>query len=216
MKKGLFMIDSIIFDLDGTLWDATDAAAEVWNEVSAKYLKVKECITADQLKALYGQRLEEIAIQLFTNVPRDIAIEIMKESVIKQCPYIEQVGGILFPNLVQVLNELKKQYRLFIVSNCEEGYIQCFLNAHNLHSFFEDFEYPGRTKESKADNIRMIIERNSLMRPIYVGDTLGDANAAKTAGIPFVFATYGYGHVEEYQYSIDSFIELQGMIDKIQ
>jgi phosphoglycolate phosphatase len=209
------MIDSIIFDLDGTLWDATDAAAEVWKEVALKHPEVTDPITADRLKSLYGQLLEDIAVKLLKSVPRETAIEIMKESTIKQCPYIEQVGGILYPQLVEVLDELKKQYRLFIVSNCEEGYIQCFLNAHKLHDYFEDFEYPGRTRSSKAENIRMIIDRNGLETPVYVGDTQGDANSSKTVGVPFIYAKYGFGNVDEYEFSIDSFAELPEVLKQI-
>ncbi len=202
------MIDSIIFDLDGTLWDSTDAAAVVWTEVASNYPEVTDIITADKLKNLYGLPLEEIAVKLLLSVPEKTAITVMRESTEKQCPYLEKVGGILFPNLEETLKELKKKFRLFIVSNCEEGYIQCFLKAHQLQDYFEDFEYPGRSGVLKADNIRLIIERNHLEYPVYMGDTLGDATATKEAGIPFVYARYGFGHVDEYDYVIDSFEEL--------
>ncbi len=202
------MIDSIIFDLDGTLWDSTDAAAVIWKEVAGKYPEVKDPISADRLKALYGLPLEEIAIQLLPSVSRETAIGIMRESTKKQCPYLEKTGGILFPGLEETLQKLKDNYRLFIVSNCEEGYIQCFLKAHRLSEYFEDFEYPGRSGVLKADNIRLIIERNHLKAPVYVGDTGGDAAATRKAGIPFVYARYGFGQVEKYDYVIDSFGEL--------
>jgi phosphoglycolate phosphatase len=202
------MFDSIIFDLDGTLWDSTDAAAIIWKEEASKFKEVTDLISADRLKALYGLPLEEIAVKLLSSVPRETAIKIMQESTTKQCPYLEKVGGILFPGLEETLKELKKSYRLFIVSNCEEGYIQCFLKAHQLQDYFEDFEYPGRTGVLKADNIRLIVKRNNLMTPVYVGDTAGDATAAKDAGLPFVYARYGFGQVEEFDYVIDSFDEL--------
>ncbi|MGB8453268.1 MAG: HAD family hydrolase [Anaerocolumna sp.] len=202
------MIDSIIFDLDGTLWDSTDAAAVIWKEAAAKYPEVSDVINADRLKALYGLPLEEIAIKLLPGVSKETAIKIMRESITKQCPYLEKVGGILFTGLEETLKGLKEKYRLFIVSNCEEGYIQCFLKAHQLQDYFEDFEYPGRSGVLKADNIRLIIERNQLEAPIYVGDTKGDATATKEVGIPFVYARYGFGNAEEYDYVIDSFSEL--------
>lgn len=202
------MIDSIIFDLDGTLWDATDGAAVIWREEASKYKEVTDTITADKLKALYGLPLEDIALKLLPSVSSDIAFSIMKESVVKQCPYIEKVGGILYPNLEETLKELKKKYRLFIVSNCEEGYIQCFFKAHGLEKYFEDFEYPGRSKRFKADNIKDIISRNNLKNPIYVGDTMGDSKASKEANIPFVYARYGFGQVDDFTWVIDSFDEL--------
>ena len=44
------MYDSIIFDLDGTLWDSTKEVAKAWTEVKNKYPEVKDEITADKLK----------------------------------------------------------------------------------------------------------------------------------------------------------------------
>ena len=208
LREETIMIDSIIFDLDGTLWDATDGAAVVWKEVASKHPEITDTITADKLKSLYGLPLEEIAVKLLVSAPEEIALAVMRESCEKQCPYLEKVGGILYPKLEETLLELKKKYRLFIVSNCEEGYIQCFLKAHQLQDFFEDFEYPGRSGVLKTDNIHLIIDRNHLQHPVYLGDTLGDATATRGAGIPFVFARYGFGQVEEYDYVIDSFEEL--------
>lgn len=208
------MFDGIIFDLDGTLWDSTDAAAVIWKEVAKKYPEITDEITADRLKALYGLPLEEIAIRLLPSATRDTALKIMRESTTKQCPYLEKVGGILFPGVESTLARLKEKYRLFIVSNCEEGYIQCFLKAHQLEKYFEDFEYPGRSGVLKAENIRLIIERNRLLNPVYVGDTAGDAMASKEAGIPFVYARYGFGKVSEYDYVIDSFSELLNLDTK--
>lgn len=202
------MTDSIIFDLDGTLWDATDGAAIIWTEVASKYSQVTDEITADKLKSLYGLPLEEIAVKLLKSVSKEAAMEIMRESVIRQCPYLEEKGGILFDGLIETLTELKKKYKLFIVSNCEEGYIQCFLKAHKLKNFFIDYEYPGRTGLSKAENIRLVIERNHLVNPVYVGDTKGDAAAAKKAEIPFIYARYGFGEVTDYVCGLDSIKEL--------
>jgi len=53
-----------------------------------------------------------------------------------------------------------------------------------------------------------IIERNQLKNAIYVGDTLGDAKSAIDANIPFIFARYGFGDVEKYDFVIDAFNEM--------
>lgn len=202
------MCDSIIFDLDGTLWDATDGAAAVWAEEAKKLGAVADTVTADKLKALYGLPLEEIAVRLLPSASQETAIAVMRESVIKQCPHLEKDGGILYPGLIETLTELKKKYKLFIVSNCEEGYIQCFLNAHKLWDIFTDFEYPGRSGQLKAENIKSVVIRNGLENPVYVGDTAGDFAAATKAGVPFIYAKYGFGEVKDYERAIESFPEL--------
>ena len=43
---------------------------------------------------------------------------------------------------------------------------------------------------------------------IYIGDTQGDMEACKEAGIPFVFCGFGLGHTSEWDVRIDSFEEL--------
>ena len=53
-----------------------------------------------------------------------------------------------------------------------------------------------------ADNILQVIRDYQLNAPVYVGDTDGDFHAAKTAGIPFVFASYGFGAVTTPDYTI--------------
>ena len=113
-------------------------------------------------------------------------------------------GADLYPGIEELIIKLHKKYKLFIVSNCQEGYIQCFFKVYpQLEKYFTDYEYPGRSGKAKADNIKMVIERNNLKNPVYVGDTAGDAKAAKLAGVPFIYARYGFGQVEEYDDFID-------------
>jgi phosphoglycolate phosphatase len=204
------MIDSIIFDLDGTLWDSTAEVAIAFNKVlQNKHPEVKEIVTPQRLQELFGLPLDVIAVQLYQSVPEEQAIKVMKECCDYECGYLAEHGATLYEGLEQALIELSKEHKLFIVSNCQEGYIQCFFQAYpNLEKYFTDFEYPGRSGKLKADNIRLVIERNGLKHPIYVGDTQGDANAAMEAGVPFIFARYGFGNVKEYDGVVDSLAAL--------
>lgn len=201
-------MDSIIVDLDGTLWDSTIGAATVWKEVVKRNPKITDEVTPERLKALYGLPLEDIARKLFKSVSEEEAIATMEVCVVEQCPYLAKHGGILLGKIEETLKELQKKYKLFIVSNCKSGYIEAFLEAHNLAHYFTDFECPGGTGKLKADNIRLVMERNQLKNPIYVGDTSGDESAAHEVGIPFVYARYGFGEATNYEYVIDSFEEL--------
>lgn len=209
------MIDSIIFDLDGTIWDSTTEVADAFNQVlTAKYPEVKEVVTAGRLRELFGLPLDVIAERLYQSVPREHAVKVMEECCDYECEYLAEHGAVLYEGLEEVLTQLSKKYKLMIVSNCQEGYIQCFFAAYpHLEQYFTDYEYPGRSGKLKADNIRMVVERNKLQNPIYVGDTQGDADAAGAAGVPFIFARYGFGEVKEYDGVIDSLNELVRLAD---
>lgn len=201
--------DSMIFDLDGTLWDSTETSAKVWMKLMEDFPEVTDTVTADQLRQLFGRPLREIGIAVLKSVSEERAAKIIAECCELQNPLIAKLGGILYPELEDTLNLLSLKYKLFIVSNCEDGYIESFFEAHGLQKYFTDYECPGRTRKLKADNIRLIIERNGLKNPVYIGDTLGDATAAKEAGVPFIFAEYGFGQVEEYVDKLHSFSDLK-------
>lgn len=202
------MIDSIIFDLDGTMWDTTEDAAHIWTDIVKRYPEVTDEITAPKLKSLYGLPLIDIAEKLFTSVPVERGVEIMRVCVKEQCPYLTEHGGILIGNIEDTLKKLSGTYRLFIVSNCEDGYIQSFLAGHGFEQYFTDFACPGTTGLLKADNIRLMVNRHQLNHPLYVGDTYGDQTAADEAGVLFAYASYGFGTATRYDYKLSSFEEL--------
>lgn len=203
-------MDSIIFDLDGTLWDSTDGATIAWNNVLKNYKEVRIEITKQDLMGIMGLQVKEAGQILFPYLEERQLQSILKECCDVECQFLAQHGGILYDNLEAVLQVLARKNKLFIVSNCQAGYIEAFYEFHKLDKYFIDYENPGRTGLSKGENIKLIISRNDLKAPIYVGDTEGDKNAARIAGIPFVYARYGFGEVSESNYIIDN---LDGLLE---
>lgn len=201
-------IDSIIFDLDGTLWDSTEGVSKTWSLVLNKYDYERKEVTVEDLHSCMGKQLDEIGKILFPKLSSEVRKNLMNECCTLENEYLGEQGGVLYAKVEETLKELSKKYKLFVVSNCQDGYIECFFKAHKLDKYFTDYECPGRTGLSKGENNKLVIERNNLKKPVYVGDTEGDAESARVAGIPFVFAKYGFGSVEKYQYEIDSFQDL--------
>jgi phosphoglycolate phosphatase len=103
---------------------------------------------------------------------------------------------------------LAARYPLFIVSNCQAGYIEIFMASTGFAPLFRDHECWGNTGRPKADNLRALIARNGLRAPLFVGDTSGDEAAAAANGVPFVFASYGFGECGEPTAVVDSFRRL--------
>ena len=121
---------------------------------------------------------------------------------------LRRTPGTLYPELETTLAALSSRYPLFIVSNCEAGYIETFLEVTGLGKYFTDFECPGNTGLVKGPNNKLIIKRNHLSSPVYVGDTQGDKDSAVYAGIPFCYASYGFGSVDTWDYKIETFSDL--------
>ncbi|MFB1049382.1 HAD family hydrolase [Paraliobacillus sp. JSM ZJ581] len=207
-------MDSIIFDLDGTLWDSRETIVTAWNDVLNQYQIDKE-ITKEDLKQVLGLPFDEVSKRLLPDVDKEVAEKVLNDSCEVENAYLIKQGGQLYDDVASVLKALSKRYKLYIVSNCQIGYIEAFYQYHDLGKYFCDYENPGRTGLSKGDNIKLIVERNQLKNPVYVGDTDGDQKSSEYAGIPFIYARYGFGEVNRYDYAIDKFKELLDVITYI-
>lgn len=189
--------DSVIFDLDGTLWDASVAIARAFQVAKESVDYVEDEVTLAQVRAVTGQPYETVYERLFPNLPADKLEEYRVLCARQELAAAEQHGGTLYPGLEDTLQYLKAQgYRLFIVSNCQVGYVEAFFANSRLGHFFEGHQCFGTKKLPKAENIREVVARYGLRAPVYVGDTPGDLAASRSAGVPFIFATYGFGQLD--------------------
>ena len=208
MKNKFKDIDSIIFDLDGTLWDSTKGVADSWSAVLSKYNFDRKYVSPDEIKGYMGLTLDEIGRRMMPEIEENTRTKLLEECGKFENKYLIQNGAIIYDKVEHTLKELSKKYKLFIVSNCQDGYIESFLDFSKLHKYFTDFECPGRTNLPKAENIKLIINRNKLNNPIYVGDTHLDGESARKANVPFVYARYGFGDTSEYNHAIDKIEQL--------
>jgi phosphoglycolate phosphatase len=204
-------IDSIIFDLDGTLWDATIACSMAWNK-AFEQCGYKNIVDRKLIKKISGSPLDIVLTQYFTFVDEkdyDKIIESYKEN---EPIFMENLGGRLFPNENNTLKILCKYKKLFIVSNCLKGYIENFLFKKKLDKIFTGYKSSGETGLTKSENINQIINEYKLKSPIYVGDTKWDYEASRDNNIVFVFVKYGFGEIKNNKYEINRIDELLEII----
>ena len=201
-------IDAIIFDLDGTLWNTVDSCLKATSLVKEEHKDITRDVTREQIKSAMGKTSDDIVNIYYGYLPREKGEEYANEAFSKNVENLLKEGGRLYPNTRETIMKLSKKYKLFIVSNCVKGYIESFFNTSGLKDYFDDYESYGNTLLSKGENIKLVIERNNLKNPIYVGDTSGDMEASYYAGIPFVYAAYGFGDVGSFDYKIDDISEL--------
>lgn len=188
-------IDGIIFDLDGTLWDSTRPVAESWNNTVWEEYGLEGWFTPESVTAVMGMTDRDIAKTLFSRCG-ERAMEVCMTCLLGECPYIASHGGELYPGVEELLCTLSREYPLFIVSNCQRGYIEAFLANTGFSKYITDIECEGNTGLEKAENIALLAHRRGLKAPVYVGDTANDQRSAVKAGCRFIHASYGFGTAE--------------------
>lgn len=202
-------IDSLIFDMDGTLWDAVDSYAAVWNRT------LEECgadrrVTRAELLTLMGKPLPVISSVLLPEhlgISTDEFYKLLTRFELEMMPVI---GGRLYPEVEPTLKYLSGKYRLFMASNCGINGLDNFLDYTGLRQYFRDTITFDHTGKGKDYNITLLCTRHALRQPVYVGDTDGDARSCAAAGVPFVWARYGFAHsVSRADYIIDKFSDLK-------
>lgn len=153
--------------------------------------------------------MDVIADDLFSDVGSN-----ERRQILKLCCQYEHddlrnnTDNLLYPDVKETLEKLSKKCTLFIVSNCQSGYIELFMKKAGIEKYITDYECFGNTGKGKGENIKLVIERNNLEDVVYVGDTQGDYEATLFAGIPFVFAKYGFGSVENCYAAVSGIKEL--------
>lgn len=209
------MLEAVLFDLDGTLWSSSPEICIAWNRVLDRHPELKRGpITEDELASCFGLPMTEIARKLFPELLEENKQTLMDECCIEENEYLSVHGGTLFPQLEETLAKLKEKYQLFIVSNCQSGYIECFIKAHKLEKYFDDIECWGNNNLPKGENNKLIMQRNGITKAVYVGDTSGDEESARVAGIPFIFAAYGFGEAIAPDETIYAFAELPQLLEQ--
>ena len=205
----------LIFDLDGTLWDATAPVAEAWQEVCREMIDPSFTLTKEETEKFMGLTMVEIGQRLSNGVFRGVDFErFMKRCFDYEVEYLTTHPGDLYPHELEVLAELKKQgYPLFIVSNCQLGYIDNYLAI--VPPLFDGFLCYGHTNKEKSVTIAKMMEMAGLDAAIYIGDTAGDENASHKAGCPFIYARYGFGQSDNHEGVIDSFDDLPSEIERL-
>lgn len=202
----------VLFDMDGTLWDSTKEITESWNLVLKDY---GIQVTQDTLQSLMGQTMDVFEEALMPGLDAETRKQAIAACFEMENRYLEENGATLYDGVQEMFESLSKKYPLFIVSNCQSGYIEAFLKYYGFDKYITDLECYGNTGKGKADNEALIVKRNHLDQGIYIGDIQGDYDATKEAGLTFIHAAYGFGTIKEKVVAVNSVLEIEQAVEQV-
>ena len=207
------MFDGILFDLDGTLWDAVPAITLTWNRVYQR--NGLPPVSEAAMRGCMGLLMEDIAARQLPGLPPERQMDILRACMDEEDAYLNTHGTPLYPGGAETLAALALRTPLFVVSNCQDGYVQTFLKSTGTAERFEDFECAGRTGRPKSVNIALVAERNGLRSPVYIGDTQLDYTSAVAAGVPFLHAAYGFGTIDVPVPAVTAFDQIPAALERM-
>ncbi len=199
--------DSLIFDMDGTLWDNVDSYTIVWN----KGLEMKgydSRVTREDLLGLMGKEARVMLDTILPGGSKEAQDELFDEVIHQYQLLVPNMKPHIYEGVYEGLERLSKKYLLFLLSNCEEGGLVNFMKHTGTTHLFTDYMEHGQNLKPKSFNMKLLKERNNLQNPVYIGDTDSDSKASADAGVPFVFMTYGFGNTDNYALKFDTFSAL--------
>ncbi len=199
--------DSLIFDMDGTLWDAADTYVLSWN-ILFNRLNINRVMTRDELVKRIGWEGSKVMAAILPEFDETERAELYNKVNEIRREIIPKYGGIMYNGVIEGLKELSNYYKLFILSNCGKGIIRIFIDWAGIDDLITDELAYGVNNMPKHHNIDLLIKKHNLRNPVYIGDTAGDSEQSAKAGIPFVFVKYGYGTTINYDLEFSGFTEL--------
>ena len=197
--------ESLIFDIDGTLWDSRALVAEGYNiQLAAEGLS-HLAVSAEGFRSLFGKVMPEIADAIFPSIPAPERYELMQRCMDTENRYLlENECRIGYPGVRETLETLSKSHRLFIVSNSQKGYPELCMEKLGLSDFISGHLCFGDTGTSKGQTIRTLMKQYGIESCAYSGDTQMDYEATLEAGVPFIWAAYGFGTPTGFDRKIDA------------
>jgi len=188
---------TILFDLDGTLIDSTDA---ILDGFKIAYKTFNEQVpTDDEIKSLIGYPLDDMFVKLGCKGDKWDYVDAYK----KRYRVISRAKTILLPLAKEAVEEASKFATLGVVTTKTARYSRELLEHMGIMQYFdiligrEDVENP----KPHAEPILKAIDdlKSSKNSTWMIGDTMLDLLSAQNAGIKSVGVTCGYGAKETLQ-----------------
>lgn len=189
-------IDSVIFDLDGTLVDSQPAVLRATKEALARF----DVVVSDQeVKERFGGGSRNLMSHFLVKaLGAEKAAEYIDAAVAAkndlQTGYSTEVEAL--PGVRVLLNRLKRDGYRLAIATMAAGVVANTVLAHNrIDALFDQVLAVDDVTNPKPDPEILVLAARRLdveqSRCLYVGDSFHDLEAAAAVGMPFVLADTG-------------------------
>ena len=190
--------DAVLFDLDGTLV-ATDRfwvqAARTGARRAFRELGLERAIPgAEQWMGLVGQPLDVGFEGLFGDLDPLQRARVQELCVEEEHRLLAAGGAAWMPGAQAALAELvRRGVRIGVASNCSQAYLDHMLNVLGVGRFATEARCLDSARvRDKGDMIESLLESFDTRSAVFVGDRVGDRDAAWSNGIPHVHCAFGF------------------------
>ncbi len=202
------MINYIVFDFDGTLADTFDVIKNIAMQEYSEYDIDLELFKSEGAKGLL--KMLGIPRWKIPGMILNVTSKLRNSKEIK-----------LFPGIVELLNQLKKDYKIGIVSSNSQEIIYDTLREYELDDLFE-FVYSESSLFGKHLVLKKMCSKYKIDPDdvMYVGDEDRDIVAAKKANIKTIAVTWGFNSREKLSretpdYLVDSPMEFLEVLQNL-
>ena len=209
------MIKGIIFDLDGTLLSTDNDLCTAVNDVRAFFRC--EPLDIEVIKSYLGDGIRMLVTRSLPNeylMYLDDAVELFHAF------YASCYNDTTFPyeSVIETLKILQVNYRLSVVSNKAQKYVDQLVKAHFCDIKFDSVYGDDENHKRKPDPQGIIESMNHMgcekNEIILVGDSTVDIETAQKFGIPVCPVAWGF-QSKETLYEMSKIEPINSMSDLI-
>lgn len=217
------MLRSVIFDMDGTLFQ-TDTILEIALEETFAYLRSQNKWDSEtpleKYREIMGVPLPKVWETLLPHYSRMEREETDIYFLERLTENINSGKGKLYPNVKEVFRYLKENdCNIYIASNGLINYLDAIVNYFDLnHWITETFSIEQIDSLNKSNLVRYIVKKYNIYHGAVVGDRLSDFQAAKDNGLISIGCNFDFAKEMELAHAdivIDNLIELKSIIPKL-
>jgi len=224
MEKGeKAMLQSLIFDMDGTLFQ-TDKILELSLDDTFSHLRSLNKWAAEtpinKYREIMGVPLPkvwEVLLPNHSNEEREQTDAYFLKSLVEN---INSGKGALYPNVKELFSYLKaNNCSIYIASNGLTEYLKAIVSYYNLDNWVtETFSIQQIQTLDKGDLVKAILTQYNIKKAAIVGDRLSDINAAKDNGLIAIGCNFDFAQEDELAQAdlvIEDLFELTTILHKL-